>query len=59
MNDQLINVVIAGLGGQGVLKAADILAEAALRTGQDVKKSEIRHIPDRLKLKTVAEPQLK
>ncbi len=34
------NVVIAGLGGQGVLKASDILADAAFRTGLDVKKSE-------------------
>jgi len=41
MSDPLINVVIAGLGGQGVLKASDILADAALRTGLDVKKSEI------------------
>ena len=33
MNNQLINVVVAGLGGQGVLKASDILADAALRAG--------------------------
>jgi indolepyruvate ferredoxin oxidoreductase beta subunit len=47
MSDQLINVVIAGLGGQGVLKASDILADAALRTGQDVKKSEIKGMSQR------------
>ncbi|MGQ9830849.1 MAG: indolepyruvate oxidoreductase subunit beta [Thermochromatium sp.] len=34
------NIVIAGLGGQGVVKASDILAEAAFRAGFDVKKSE-------------------
>jgi indolepyruvate ferredoxin oxidoreductase beta subunit len=47
MSDQLINVVLAGLGGQGVLKASDILADAALRTGQDVKKSEIKGMSQR------------
>ena len=28
-----VNVVIAGLGGQGVIKASDILSEAAFRAG--------------------------
>ena len=35
------NVVVAGLGGQGVLKVTDILAEAVFRSGYDVKKSEV------------------
>lgn len=39
--DAVTNVVIAGLGGQGVLKASDILADVAFRTGADVKKSEV------------------
>ncbi len=47
MRDQLINVVVAGLGGQGVLKASDILADAALRAGFDVKKSEIKGMSQR------------
>jgi len=47
MSDRLINVVVAGLGGQGVLKASDILADAALRTGLDVKKSEIKGMSQR------------
>jgi indolepyruvate ferredoxin oxidoreductase beta subunit len=47
MNNQLINVVVAGLGGQGVLKASDILADAALRAGLDVKKSEIKGMSQR------------
>ncbi len=42
-----MNVVIAGLGGQGVLKASDILAEAALRAGYDVKKSELHGMSQR------------
>ena len=42
MSTQVVNVVVAGLGGQGVVKASDILADAAFRTGLDVKKSEIQ-----------------
>jgi indolepyruvate ferredoxin oxidoreductase beta subunit len=41
------NVVIAGLGGQGVLKASDILAEAAFSSGLDVKKSELHGMSQR------------
>ncbi len=41
MTNSVTNVVIAGLGGQGVLKASDILADAAFRAGFDVKKSEL------------------
>ncbi|NQU43576.1 indolepyruvate oxidoreductase subunit beta [bacterium] len=41
------NVVVAGLGGQGVLKASDILAEAAFRAGLDIKKSEIHGMSQR------------
>jgi indolepyruvate ferredoxin oxidoreductase beta subunit len=41
------NVVIAGLGGQGVLKASDILAGAVFRAGFDVKKSEIHGMSQR------------
>jgi len=47
MVDKVINVVIAGLGGQGVLKASDILADAAFRHGMDVKKSELHGMSQR------------
>jgi indolepyruvate ferredoxin oxidoreductase beta subunit len=43
----VVNVVIAGLGGQGVIKASDILAEAALRAGLDVKKAEVHGMSQR------------
>jgi indolepyruvate ferredoxin oxidoreductase, beta subunit len=46
-NAVVTNIVIAGLGGQGVLKASDIVAEAALRAGFDVKKSEIHGMSQR------------
>jgi len=42
-----ISVVIAGLGGQGVLKASDVLADAAFLAGYDVKKSEIHGMSQR------------
>jgi indolepyruvate ferredoxin oxidoreductase beta subunit len=43
----VINVVLAGLGGQGVVKASDILADAAFLAGLDVKKSEIHGMSQR------------
>ncbi len=42
-----INVVLAGLGGQGVIRAANILAEAAFLAGYDVKQSEIHGMSQR------------
>ena len=44
---QVMNVVLAGLGGQGVIKASDILADAAFRAGRDVKKAEIHGMSQR------------
>ena len=41
------NIVVAGLGGQGVLKVTDILAEAVFRAGFDVKKSEVHGMSQR------------
>ena len=41
------NIVIAGIGGQGVVKASDILADAALAAGFDVKKSELHGMSQR------------
>lgn len=45
--NSVTNVVIAGLGGQGVVKASDIFAEAVFRAGYDVKKSEIHGMSQR------------
>ena len=41
------NIIVAGIGGQGVLKGTDILADVALRAGYDVKKSEIKGMSQR------------
>ena len=45
--DTVTNIVVAGLGGQGVIKASDIIADAAFRSGLDVKKSEIHGMSQR------------
>src|SRR5512147_24227 len=47
MNNAVTNVVVAGLGGQGVIKASDILAEAAFAAGLDVKKAEVHGMSQR------------
>ena len=47
MAQDVTNIVFAGIGGQGVLKASDICAEAAFRAGQDVKKSELHGMSQR------------
>ena len=43
----ITNITVAGLGGQGVLRGTDILAQVALRAGYDVKKSEIKGMSQR------------
>ena len=47
MGTDVTNVVFAGLGGQGVLKASDILTDAVFRAGYEVKKSEIHGMSQR------------
>lgn len=44
---KVTNVVVAGLGGQGVIKASDILADVAFRAGLDVKKAEVHGMSQR------------
>jgi indolepyruvate ferredoxin oxidoreductase, beta subunit len=47
MPNPVTNIIVAGLGGQGVLKGTDILADTALRADFDVKKSEIKGMSQR------------
>ncbi|MBN1345028.1 MAG: indolepyruvate oxidoreductase subunit beta [Phycisphaerae bacterium] len=47
MASKVTNVVFAGLGGQGVLKASDIMSETAFKAGLDVKKSEVHGMSQR------------
>ena len=41
------NILIAGVGGQGVLLTSKIIAEAALLAGRDVKQSEVHGMAQR------------
>lgn len=40
-------IVIAGVGGQGILLASDILCEVAMKSGLDAKKSEVHGMSQR------------
>jgi indolepyruvate ferredoxin oxidoreductase beta subunit len=46
-NNKTVNVLIVGVGGQGVLLASQILSEVALNAGYDVKKSEVHGMSQR------------
>lgn len=43
----VVNILMVGVGGQGVVLASDILAQAAVVAGYDVKKSEIHGMSQR------------
>lgn len=41
------NIIISGVGGQGVILASEILATVAMESGYDVKKSEVHGLSQR------------
>ncbi len=47
MSQDITNVLLVGVGGQGILLASEILSEAAMLAGFDVKKSEIHGMSQR------------
>jgi indolepyruvate ferredoxin oxidoreductase, beta subunit len=47
MKNTLTNILVAGVGGQGVMTATEILAEAAISLGHDVKKTEVAGMSQR------------
>lgn len=47
MSDKITNILLVGVGGQGILLASEILSEAAMLAGFDVKKSEIHGMSQR------------
>ncbi len=47
MSERVTNIIIAGLGGQGVLTASAIVSELAFRAGFDVKQSELHGMSQR------------
>ncbi len=46
-NNEITNILVVGIGGQGVMTAAEILAEAAIHEGYDVKKTEVAGMSQR------------
>ncbi len=46
-NGKVTNVLLVGVGGQGVLLASDILAEVAMEGGFEAKKSEVHGMAQR------------
>lgn len=47
MSETIKNILLVGVGGQGILLASEILSEAAMLAGFDVKKSEIHGMSQR------------
>lgn len=44
---EITNIILTGVGGQGILMASEIISEAAAQAGYDVKKSEIHGMSQR------------
>lgn len=47
MRDKTTNILLCGVGGQGILLAGEILSSALMRTGYDVKQSEVHGMAQR------------
>ncbi len=47
MSAAVKNVLFVGIGGQGIIRASDMLTQAAFRQGLDVKKSELHGMSQR------------
>ncbi len=47
MDNTITNILVVGVGGQGVMTATEILAEAAISLGHDVKKTEVAGMSQR------------
>jgi indolepyruvate ferredoxin oxidoreductase beta subunit len=47
MSDPIRSILLAGVGGQGILRASDIISLALMSAGYDVKKSEVHGMAQR------------
>ncbi len=47
MKDKVTNILLVGVGGQGILVASEIISEALMLAGYDVKKSEVHGMAQR------------
>lgn len=45
--NRIYNILIVGVGGQGIILASDVLSQAAAKNGYDVKKNEIHGMAQR------------
>ncbi len=46
-NNRVTNILLVGVGGQGIIVASEIMADAFLEAGYDVKKSEVHGMAQR------------
>jgi indolepyruvate ferredoxin oxidoreductase, beta subunit len=46
-NNKVTNILLVGVGGQGIIVASEIMADAFLEAGYDVKKSEVHGMAQR------------
>ena len=44
---KVTNIILTGVGGQGILMASEVISEAAVQAGYDVKKSEVHGMAQR------------
>lgn len=47
MNDQTVSILMSGVGGQGILLASEITAQAAILAGYEVKTNEVHGMAQR------------
>ena len=47
MKDKTMNILLCGVGGQGILLASEIISSALMRAGYDVKQSEVHGMAQR------------
>jgi indolepyruvate ferredoxin oxidoreductase beta subunit len=47
MNNNVKSILLVGVGGEGVIRASDILTVAMMKAGHDVKKSEVHGMAQR------------
>ena len=47
VDNEVKSILLAGVGGQGILRASDIICEAIMEAGLDVKKSEVHGMAQR------------
>ena len=46
-NNKITNILVVGIGGQGVMTATEILAKSAIELGHDAKKTEVAGMAQR------------